>query len=262
MARILVIEDNPTNLELMSYLLKAYGHEVLTAVDGEAGHEIVRRSLPELILCDVQLPKVNGFGVAAQLKSHPALRSIPLLAVTALAMVGDRDKLLAAGFDGYLSKPIDPETFVSTVVSFLSAERAAPQLMEQTSFSRTQSKRATILVVDNSPVNLSLEQSTLEPFGYEVVTTHSVKEGLETARRIRPDLILSDVHMPDLTGFDLIRMVKSDGQLRSIPFVFISSTVWRDSDRQNGLALGAVKFILRPIDPQHLINEIEECLGK
>jgi CheY-like chemotaxis protein len=76
-----------------------------------------------MIICDVQLPKVDGFGIASQLKSHSALRSIPLLAVTALAMVGDRDKLLAAGFDGYLSKPIDPETFVSTVVAFLSAER-------------------------------------------------------------------------------------------------------------------------------------------
>src|SRR5438067_910127 len=124
MARILVIEDNPTNLALMSYLLTAYGHEVMTAADGEEGLEVVSRSLPELIISDVQLPKVDGFGVAAQLKSHPALRSIPLLAVTALAMVGDRDKLLVAGFDGYLSKPIDPETFVSTVVAFLSAGRA------------------------------------------------------------------------------------------------------------------------------------------
>ena len=262
MARILIIEDNPTNLELMSYLLKAFGHEVLTAMDGEEGIEAARRSTVELIICDVQLPKLDGFGVVAHFKSQPALRSIPIVAVTALAMVGDRDKLLAAGFDGYLSKPIDPETFVSAVVAFLSSERAAPQVVEQTSSTHTQSKRATILVVDNSPVNLSLGQSTLEPFGYEVVITHSVKEGLKTARCIQPDLILSDVHMLDETGFDLIRAVKSDAQLRSIPFVFISSTVWRDSDRQNGLALGAVKFILRPIDPQDLINEIEECLGK
>jgi len=262
MARILVIEDNPTNLELMSYLLKAFGHEVVTAMDGEEGIEAVRRSIVDLIICDVQLPKLDGFGVVVHLKTQPALRSIPILAVTALAMVGDRDKLLAAGFDGYLSKPIDPETFVPAVVAFLSNTRAAPRVVEQTSSNRTQSKRATILVVDNSPVNLSLAQSTLEPFGYIVVITHSVKQGLQMARRIHPDLILSDVHMPDETGFDLIRAVKSDAQLRSIPFVFISSTVWQDSDRRNGLALGAMKFILRPIDPQDLINDIEECLRK
>ncbi|HTF93858.1 MAG TPA: response regulator, partial [Verrucomicrobiae bacterium] len=126
----------------------------------------------------------------------------------------------------------------------------------------TQSKQATILVVDSSPVNLALAQSTLEPFGYKVVITHSVKEGLETARRLRPDLILSEVHMPDETGFDLIRAIKSDGQFKSIPFVFMSSSVGRDSDRQNGLALGATKFILRPIDPELLVKQVGECLRK
>ena len=262
MARILIIEDNPTNLELMSYLLKAFGHEVLTAMDGAEGIAAVRRSTVELILCDVQLPKLDGFGVVAHLKSQPALHSIPIVAVTALAMVGDRDKLLAAGFDGYLSKPIDPETFVSAVVAFLSSERAAPQVVEQTSSTHTSCRRATILVVDHLPVNLSLAQSTLVPFGYRVICAHCVKEGLEIARRILPDLILSDVHMRDETGFDLIRAVKSDTQLRSIPFVFISSTAWRDNDRQNGLALGAMKFVLRPIDPQILVKTIEDCLEK
>lgn len=125
MARILVIEDNPTNLELMSYLLKAFGHEIATATDGGEGLEEVRRTRPELIICDVQLPTVNGLEVAAQLKADPALRTIPLVAVTALAMVGDRDRLLAGGFDGYISKPIDPEHFVSTVESFLQRPPAA-----------------------------------------------------------------------------------------------------------------------------------------
>ena len=263
MARILIIEDNPTNLELMSYLLKAFGHEVVAAMDGAEGIETVRRCIVDLIICDVQLPKLDGFGVVAHFKSQSALRSIPILAVSALAMVGDRDKILAAGFDGYLSKPIDPETFVSTVVAFLSNTRAGPRGVEQTlSVLTQQSKCATILVVDNSPVNLSLAQSTLAPFGYKVICAHSVKEGLEIARRILPDLILADLHLPDETGFDLIRAVKSDTQLRSIPFVFISSTAWRDNDRQNGLALGAMKFILRPIDPQIWVKTIEDCLEK
>jgi two-component system cell cycle response regulator len=262
-ARILVIEDNPTNLELMSYLLKAYGHEVLTAMDGDEGLQSVRRTSPDLVICDVQLPRVDGFEVAAQLKAHPALCSIPLIAVTALAMVGDRDKLLAAGFDGYISKPIDPEKFVSDVEKFLHSSPTTPKNIEPESSSRRANPNGvSILVVDNSPVNLSLAQSTLEPFGYQVVIAHSVSEGLEAAHKNRPDLILSDVHMPHDSGFDFIRAVKADPQLRTVPFVFIPSTVWQDSDRQHGLALGAMKFILRPIDPQVLINEIEECLGK
>jgi two-component system cell cycle response regulator len=262
MARILVIEDNPTNLELMTYLLKAFGHEVLTAMDGDEGLQAVRRMSPDLIVCDVQLPKVGGFEVAAQLKAHPALHSIPLIAVTALAMVGDRDKLLAGGFDGYISKPIDPEKFVPDVEKFLHSSPATLKFIETESRPprRVNQNGVTILVVDNSPVNLSLAQSTLEPFGYKLVIAHSVSEGLEAAHKNRPDLILSDVHMPGETGFDFIRAVKADTQLRGLPFVFISSTVMGDSDQKTGMALGAAKFILRPIDPEDLIREIEECL--
>lgn len=261
MARILVIEDNPTNLELMRYLLAAFGHTVLEAVDGEAGLEYARRAPPELIVCDVQLPKVDGFEVARQLKKHPALYTIPLVAVTALAMVGDRDKLLAGGFDGYISKPIDPEKFVAEVEAFLrsGAKGVCPAPQRSAPPARAP-KRATILVVDNSPVNLNLARSTMEPFGYEVVTAHSVTQGLDAARQLHPDLIVSDVHMPGESGFDFIRAVKAHPELRSIPFVFISSTVWEDSDCKRGLALGAMKFILRPIDPEPFIKEIEECL--
>ena len=119
MARIVVIEDNPTNLQLMVYLLQAFGHTPLDAVDGETGLELIRRESPELVLCDIHLPGMDGFGVAHQLKGHPDLRAIPLVAVTALAMVGDRDRILSAGFDGYITKPIAPETFVGQVEGFL-----------------------------------------------------------------------------------------------------------------------------------------------
>ncbi|MHB9025533.1 MAG: response regulator [Armatimonadota bacterium] len=118
--RILVIEDNPTNLELMVYLLQAFHHTVFTASDGEEGIQITIRHLPDLIICDVHLPNVDGYAVARRLKEHPLLRRIPLIAVTALAMVGDRDKVLAAGFDGYIAKPITPEVFVKQVEAYLS----------------------------------------------------------------------------------------------------------------------------------------------
>src|SRR5438093_2638873 len=117
--RILIIEDNPANLELMTYLLKSFGHVPLTAQDGEEGLATARREKPELIVCDIQLPGLDGLGVARAIKAEAALRAVPLVAVTAFAMVGDREKVLASGFDGYISKPIDPETFVSHVAAFL-----------------------------------------------------------------------------------------------------------------------------------------------
>ena len=118
-ARILIVEDNAANLEVMRYLLCAYGHTVVYASDGEHGVAMARSELPDLILCDVQLPGLDGYGVAQRLKGDPACGCKPLIAITALAMVGDRDRVLAAGFDGYMTKPITPETFVSEVDSFL-----------------------------------------------------------------------------------------------------------------------------------------------
>jgi CheY-like chemotaxis protein len=131
LAKILVIEDNPTNLQLMVYLLQAFGHTPLEAIDGEAGLELIQQELPDLVLCDIHLPSMDGFGVARQLKSHPAFSAVPLVAVTALAMVGDRDRILSAGFDGYITKPITPETFIGQVEAFLppgtSPGKPAPQ---------------------------------------------------------------------------------------------------------------------------------------
>jgi CheY-like chemotaxis protein len=118
-ARILVIEDNPQNLELMSYLLEAFGHTVVTARNGADGIQTARQEMLDLIICDIHLPIVDGYEVAVHLKKHPVLRQIPLVAVTALAMVGDREKVLAAGFDGYIDKPIDPQEFVNQIEAFM-----------------------------------------------------------------------------------------------------------------------------------------------
>ena len=117
--RILVIEDNPTNLELMTYLLNAFGHTTIVARDGEEGVEVALRTNPDLILCDIALPKLDGYGVARRLKAESTLNGVPLIAVTASAMVGDRDKVVTSGFDGYISKPITPETFVAEVEGHL-----------------------------------------------------------------------------------------------------------------------------------------------
>jgi CheY-like chemotaxis protein len=118
-ARILIIEDNPTNMELMVYLLKAFGHLPILAFDGEDGINMVKLEAPDLVVCDIHLPKMDGYQVVKYLKSDPALNAIPVIAVTALAMVGDREKLLGAGFDGYIGKPIEPDNFVRQIETFL-----------------------------------------------------------------------------------------------------------------------------------------------
>ena len=119
-ARVLVIEDNDSSLELMIYLLESFGHMPFRARDGEEGIQVARSERPDLILCDMQLPAMDGHEVCRRLKSDPVLRSIPLVAFTAYAMVGDREKMLAEGFDGYLSKPVNPEQVMDQLAPFLS----------------------------------------------------------------------------------------------------------------------------------------------
>jgi CheY-like chemotaxis protein len=116
---ILLIDDNPTNLELMSYLLCAFGFTVRTALSGAEGIDMACQAAPDLIMCDVLMPGMDGYTVVRQLRTQPALAGVPVIAVTALAMVDDRTKALESGFDGYISKPINPETFVGEIAAFL-----------------------------------------------------------------------------------------------------------------------------------------------
>lgn len=265
-AHILVIEDNPANLELISYLLKAYGFDPAVARDGEEGLEAAARTRPDLVLCDVQLPRIDGLEVVRRLKNEMGLTQVPVVAVTALAMVGDRERLLAAGFDGYIGKPIEPRNFIAQVQSFLggghaplpAARAAAPAATPSPAIVPT---RGSVLVVDNAAVNRQLLSSLLTPAGFEVLTAASGNEAACRLQDTVPELIVCDIHMPGGDGFELLQRVKSDPRLRRVPFILISATVWDEVDRRRGLALGADRFILRPVEARTLIDEIEGLLA-
>lgn len=117
--KVLVIEDNEQNLYLVRFLLEKHGFIVHEARDGMEGIALASNLLPDLILLDIQLPMLDGYAVAAQLRLDPALRNTPIIAVTSYAMMGDREKVLAAGATGYIEKPIDPVTFVNQICEFL-----------------------------------------------------------------------------------------------------------------------------------------------
>ena len=129
-ARILIVEDNQANLELAEYLFKTFGYATVTARDGQEGIRAARLTNPDLIVCDLQMPIMNGYEVVREVLKDPLLRRVPVIAVTALSMPGDREKILSAGFKGYLSKPIDPETFVQTIAKFLPPELRTRQAMD------------------------------------------------------------------------------------------------------------------------------------
>ena len=121
-AKILLIEDNEQNRYLATFLLERRGHKVAYAADGPRGIEMAETSVPDIVLLDIQLPGMDGYAIARALRSKPALKRIPIVAVTSYAMPGDREKAIASGCTGYIEKPIDPDTFVDSVEIHLSGE--------------------------------------------------------------------------------------------------------------------------------------------
>jgi len=119
MAKILIIEDNPANMKLAIFLLESAGHAILSARDAEAGLTLARSEHPNLILMDIQLPGMDGLEAVALLKRDDVTRVIPVIALTALAMKGDEERIRAAGCDGYIAKPIRYQEFLATIAAQL-----------------------------------------------------------------------------------------------------------------------------------------------
>ena len=117
--RILIVEDNPVNMELLTDLLALRNYECLCAEDGACAIELAKNEKPDLILLDIQLPGMDGLAVASELRSNEETRNIKIIAVTAYAMKGEQDNFLEKGLDGYISKPIDNKVFLDTVEQFL-----------------------------------------------------------------------------------------------------------------------------------------------
>ncbi|MGF6275452.1 two-component system cell cycle response regulator [Massilia sp. UYP11] len=212
MARILIIEDNPANIELMSFLLGAYGHTPLCASDGPRGVAAARSERPDLIACDVNLPGMDGFAVLAALRTDPQLSGVPILAVTALAMAGDREKVLAAGFDGYIGKPIEPESFVAELEAFLAAAPAAAPAAASVPASApalvpgsgAAPAGGTLLLVDDDRFMLGVLNDMLAGQPYRVLSASSGEEALAVLDHEAVEVILCDQAMPGMRGTEVL----------------------------------------------------------
>jgi two-component system, cell cycle response regulator DivK len=122
---VLLIEDNEQNRYLTTFLLERSGYEVACAADGAEGIQMAQRLRPAVILLDIQLPTMDGYAVARELRANPELEHVPIVAVTSYAMPGDRERALEAGCTGYIEKPIDPETFVGDMERYCDAGGAS-----------------------------------------------------------------------------------------------------------------------------------------
>jgi two-component system cell cycle response regulator DivK len=123
MSRILIVDDNPTNLKLVTFLVKSFGYEVDTAVDADSALAALRVGIPDAILMDIQLPGIDGLELTRRLKADARMQAISVIALTAYAMKGDREKALAAGCDDYMTKPIDAGSLREVIARHVGGQR-------------------------------------------------------------------------------------------------------------------------------------------
>jgi two-component system, cell cycle response regulator len=189
-ARILIVEDDLSTRELMGCLLEEAGHAVSGAGDGADGLRLALDGRPDLVLCDLCLPSMDGYAVARALKRDPGCARIPLLAVSALRPDQDRERVLEAGFDGYVCKPIEAASFVAEVEAFL----PAPAL-------------PTLLVVDDDAFMREVLVDSLEGEPWRILGAGSAEEALALLARHPVDVVLSDQCMPGMQGTELMARV-------------------------------------------------------
>ena len=250
MKKILVVEDVELNRELVAQLLEE-DYQVLTAVDGATGIRLAESERPDLILMDLSLPIVDGWEAARRIKADPALRRIPIIALSAHAMSGDAEKARQCGCDDYLSKPLDERLLRDKLHKFLGPhfQRSGALLPEA----------HRILIVDDEPLNVDYLQQELEELGYDTMIARDGQEALECVATDQPDLILLDILMPVMDGFAVCRALKADDATRLIPIV-IMTTLDGIEDRIRGIEAGADDFLTKPVNQRQLIARVHTTL--
>lgn len=255
-ARILLVEEDWENLELMRLLLRSHGHEAITSSDGRSAAALAERHRPDLVVCELQMPDVDGYQILRKVRSSKLLGGIPVVALAAIAEPGEAQRVYAAGFQGHIAKPISPGIFADEVARHLPARLK----QREAGASMRDGSAKSILVVDDLRENLELVEIVLRHLGYDVTLALGKRDALRTLRSLRPDVIMSDVRMHDGDGYELLREVGMDPALSAIPFILITSAAADDEERQHGLDLGADRYLFRPITPNTLRNEIEACV--
>ncbi len=240
-ALILVVDDNPSNLKLACDLLACEGYDILRAESAERALAILESSRPDLILMDVSMPVMDGLTLTRRLKADDRTGGIVVVALTASAMKGDEERVMDAGCNGYISKPIDTRTFPAQVASYLDGARIGTK---------------EILVVDDHVTNRKLLRAILEAEGFAVFEAEDGVEALKVLEHRKIDVVISDILMPRMDGYQLCCELRRSARLRSISFIIYTSTYTSQGEEQLALDMGADRFLTKPAPASEILNAV------
>ncbi|HEV2251122.1 MAG TPA: response regulator [Candidatus Limnocylindria bacterium] len=264
MARILIIEDEANNLDVARRIVRGAGHEALTATDGLAGLEIARRERPDAVLVDLLLPKLDGWSVTRAIREEPWAKELPIIAVSALAMQADRERARDAGCNDFVTKPYAPAE-LRAVLNRYFADGSAPKVPTRpadpaAAAALDASERlGKVLVVDDEPANVELIVRRLSGNGYETLTASNGHDAIAVATKEQPDLILMDIMMPGLDGWQATRLLKGDPKTANIPVVFVTARD-RPEDVAAGFEAGGMMYVNKPVEPVELFARVRNAI--
>jgi len=244
---ILLADDSPLIHRHTVPILEDDGYEVRSASDGAEAIALARAITPDLVITDVEMPRVDGYGVCKALKADPATAHVPVLICSSLGEAADLERGFDAGADDYLVKPVIPEELSTRVRALVLGSLPA--------------SRERILVVDDSPAQRHYVADCLARQGFEVVTADNGKIALERAQAVRPALVVSDYEMPVMTGFELVHALRRDPELRQIPVIMLTA---RDGKRDMAQmrAAGASAYLVKPFSQDKCIALVERTLAE
>ncbi|WP_320044435.1 response regulator [uncultured Desulfobacter sp.] len=265
--KILVVEDNVYNMKLVRSLIKLGGYDILEAESAEDGLALLEDNKPDLILMDIQLPGMDGLSATRQIKAIEEMKDIPVLALTAYAMKGDKKRVIEAGCAGYITKPIDTREFMNIIEGYIPG--SPPEIPKSQAYSHNEENQPpieevtffkhNILIVDDDPLNVKLLKAKLTSDAFSTIEAYNGQECLDIVGKDPPDIILLDLMMPGIDGFEVTKILKANEKTKSIPIIHITALDSHE-DKAKALAVGADEFLNKPINTKELMMRVRSLL--
>ncbi len=262
--KILVVEDEPVHLNVMKAKLEYEGYEVEYATDGEAGYKMMTETNPDLVLLDIILPKMNGFDFLEKAKKEGFVEKIPVIIVSNSGQPVEIDKALKLGARDFLVKAeFNPSDVVDKVQKFLgTAKLPKSSQNEPRQPGPKKDGKVKLLVIEDDKFLRDLIVAKLQKEGFATIEALDGEEGLRLTKENLPDLVLLDLILPGLDGFEVLRQIKDDQKTKSIP-VIILSNLGQKEDMDRAFAGGAEDFMVKAnFTPGEIIAKIKVVLQK
>jgi DNA-binding response OmpR family regulator/signal transduction histidine kinase len=271
---ILVIDDEAINIETIAVALKTHNYKIISAQDGYKGLKEMKNHMPAAVLLDIMMPGMDGFEFCKMVKDDEELKDIPIMLLTAKVTIADKIEGFNLGADDYMLKPFNSEELIARIQSMLRRSQRGPgHVVEKTVMSKVyelkqnedkykqepQGHGETILVIDDEPINIEVLESRLKFSNYEVISASDGVEGLELAELHRPDLIILDLMMPNMTGYEFCEAIRANDRLKETPLIMLTGKD-AETDKIYGYNIGADDYMTKPVNKIDLLMRVYALL--